>query len=249
MDLLDPKKIDYREIPLVVAPEAHFFMGGVAIDHCGRASLRGLYAAGENAGGLHGGNRLNSNSIPETQVFGHRAGLTAAREALRTPGRPDPRPIEKVQKLLEQAGSDDSVPPDLSRLGEQLRGVADRELGIVRSGEGLDRALNSVDDILQSVDSVSVFSIRGILARIELSDLCATARACAMSALYRTESRAAHYRDDFQASSPEWRRTILYTADKLSTKAIEPDPDETSWDAARKAAATGRAVAEKEYVE
>ena len=63
------------QIQLVVAPEAHFFMGGVAIDDCGRASLRGLYAAGENAGGLHGGNRLNSNSIPETQVFGHRAGL------------------------------------------------------------------------------------------------------------------------------------------------------------------------------
>ena len=79
VDLLDPKKIDYRQIQLVVAPEAHFFMGGVAIDDCGRTSLRGLYAAGETAGGLHGGNRLNSNSIPETQVFGHRAGLTAAR--------------------------------------------------------------------------------------------------------------------------------------------------------------------------
>ena len=81
VDLLDPKKIDYRQIQLVVAPEAHFFMGGVSIDDCGRASLRGLYAAGENAGGLHGGNRLNSNSIPETQVFGHRAGLTAAQKS------------------------------------------------------------------------------------------------------------------------------------------------------------------------
>jgi len=249
IDLLDPKKIDYREIPLVVAPEAHFFMGGVAIDDCGRASLPGLYAAGENAGGLHGGNRLNSNSIPETQVFGHRAGLTAAREALRTPRRPDPAPIEKVQKLLEQAGSDDAVPPDLSHLGEQLRSVADRELGVVRSGEGLERALKSVDDILQSAHRIQISSVRGILARTELSDLCATARACAVSALYRTESRAAHYRDDFQASSPEWRRNIFYTEGNVSTKAIEPDPGEASWDAARKAAASGQAGAEKEYVE
>jgi succinate dehydrogenase/fumarate reductase flavoprotein subunit len=106
-----------------------------------------------------------------------------------------------------------------------------------------------VDDILQSAHRIQISSVRGILARTELSDLCATARACAVSALYRTESRAAHYRDDFQASSPEWRRNIFYTEGNVSTKAIEPDPGEASWDAARKAAASGQAGAEKEYVE
>ena len=60
-----------------MAPEAHYFMGGVDIDDQGQASRRGLFAAGENAGGVHGGNRLNSNSVPDTQVFGHRAGVAA----------------------------------------------------------------------------------------------------------------------------------------------------------------------------
>ena len=78
IELLARKNLDYRAIQLVVAPEAHYFMGGVDIDEHGQASLPGLFAAGENAGGVHGGNRLNSNSVPDTQVFGHRAGVAAA---------------------------------------------------------------------------------------------------------------------------------------------------------------------------
>ncbi len=72
---LDPRGIDYRSIPLVLAPEAHFVMGGVQVDEWGAASRPGLYACGETAGGTHGGNRLNSNAVPETQVFGHRGGV------------------------------------------------------------------------------------------------------------------------------------------------------------------------------
>ena len=81
VERLDPHGIDYRQIPLIIAPEAHFVMGGVLIDEWGASSRPGLYACGESAGGVHGGNRLNSNAVPETQVFGHRAGLAAARHA------------------------------------------------------------------------------------------------------------------------------------------------------------------------
>ena len=249
VDLLDPKKIDYREIPLVVAPEAHFFMGGVAIDDCGRTHLRGLYAAGESAGGLHGGNRLNSNSIPETQVFGHRAGLTAAGEVQGIARRADPKPIETVQELLERAGADDAEPHELTQLTTELRGVVDIELGIVRSGTGLQRALRSLDDLAGRAQVAPVSSVRAILARAELLDLLATARACAMSALYRTESRAAHYRDDFPATNSEWRRTVFYTDGRLMTKAIAGDADEATWEVARKAGASVQAGGEKEYVE
>ena len=248
VDLLDPKKIDYRQIQLVVAPEAHFFMGGVAIDECGRASVRGLYAAGENAGGVHGGNRLNSNSIPETQVFGYRAGLTAAEEAGAMPRRFDPRPLVALETLLQQTGAQDTVDPAYSALAEELRGVMSIQLGIVRSGPGLERALASLVSIGERLACLPVGSVLDVLARGELKDLCATAEACASSALHRRESRSAHYRTDFPHYDPAWRRTVYYGAEGVSTRAIETEADEASWDAIRSGAAPATG-GEREYVE
>jgi fumarate reductase (CoM/CoB) subunit A len=248
VDLLDPKKIDYREVPLVVAPEAHFFMGGVAIDDCGRTSLRGLFAAGENAGGVHGGNRLNSNSIPETQVFGHRAGLAAA-GTVKAAGRFDPAPVQAVERALGGIGMQDAVAADYVALADELRALANIELGIVRSGSGLERALAAFGDIDARADAVPVASLRDVLARAELRDLCATATACATSALHRRESRAAHYRSDYPASDAKWLRTVFYGSSGVHTAPVEPDADEASWDALRHVAAPLKSGAEKEYVE
>lgn len=250
VDLLDPKKIDYRQIPLVVAPEAHFFMGGVAIDDCGRASLRGLYAAGESAGGVHGGNRLNSNSIPETQVFGYRAGLTAAREAaVAPPGRGDRHAVDKAEGMLQQVGSDDAVNPAYHELAEALRGVTNVELGIVRTEAGLKRVLAGAGDIGARGGALPVYTIRDILARADVLDLCATATACAASALHRQESRSAHYRSDFPDTNPAWARTIFYESSGVFTREIETGADEGSWDAMRNVAVLTKAAGEKEYVE
>jgi fumarate reductase (CoM/CoB) subunit A len=250
VDLLDPKKIDYRQIPLVVAPEAHFFMGGVAIDDCGRASLRGLYAAGESAGGVHGGNRLNSNSIPETQVFGYRAGLTAAREAaVAPPGRGDRHAVDKAEGMLQQVGSDDAVNPAYHELAEALRGVTNVELGIVRTGAGLERVLADAGDIGARGGALPVYTIRDILARADVLDLCATATACAASALHRQESRSAHYRSDFPDTNPAWARTIFYESSGVFTREVETGADEGSWDAMRNVAVLTKAAGEKEYVE
>src|SRR5262245_36352429 len=101
VELLDARGIDYRKIELVVAPEAHFLMGGVVIDQDGRCDIAGLYAAGETAGGVHGGNRLNSNAVPETQVIGHRAGLSAASH-VRARNHFDPAPVEIWRRHLDR---------------------------------------------------------------------------------------------------------------------------------------------------
>ena len=249
VDLLDPKKIDYRQIPLVVAPEAHFFMGGVAIDEWGRASVRGLYAAGENAGGVHGGNRLNSNSIPETQVFGNRAGLTAAREMIAPSGKFDRRPVEAIKAMVEKVGSQDVVDPAYAALVEELRGSTSVELGIVRSGQGLERALALIDSIRDRLAGVAVSSLRDVIARAELADLCAVAKACAMSALHRKESRSAHYRSDYPQSETAELRTTFYAGEEVSTEPIVADKDEATWTSFRNSADAAKAGGEKEYVE
>ncbi len=249
VDLLDPKKIDYRQIPLVVAPEAHFFMGGVAIDEWGRASVRGLYAAGENAGGVHGGNRLNSNSIPETQVFGNRAGRTAAREMTAPSGKFDPRPVEAIKAMVDKVGSQDEVDLAYAALAEELRGSTSVELGIVRSGQGLERALALINSIRDRLAGVAISSLRDVIARAELADLCTVAKACAMSALHRKESRSAHYRSDYPKSEAAELRTIFYAGEEVSTEPILADIDEATWTSIRNSAAATKVGGEKEYVE
>ena len=150
--------------------------------------------------------------------------------------------------MLEAVNYADTVNPTYGEVGDRLRSVSAVELEIVRSGSGLELALTSIDDIAARVESLPVGSIHDILARAELLDLCATARACAASALHRQESRSAHYRSDFPNTDPAWLRTVFYDLSGVSTRAVKPDPDEASWADLRNAK-PAKIASEKEYVE
>lgn len=252
VELLDPKKVDYRSIELIVAPEAHFFMGGVLIDEHGRSDLRGLYAAGENAGGVHGGNRLNSNAVPDTQVFGHRAGLDAARHAKGAHGgSADPRPIERIRKRLDDLSSDSGeVATEFGALHAELQQAMMLGIGIVRSDEGLQRAIAEAGAVRERLRRLPVRSLGEMVAALEIDDLCAIGTGCAMSARARTESRAAHYRDDFPASDPAWVRTVTYDRNGVGERAVEIDTQEAARIAMLEATRKARSRAgEREYVE
>jgi L-aspartate oxidase len=122
--------IDPRVQPIPVAPACHYHMGGIATDALGRTSLAGLYAAGECAStGVHGANRLASNSLLEAAVFGARAGRTAATE-------PDPATVPVVC-----VAAPDLPPPALA----QLRQAMSRDAGVVRTAAGLTRLLAEID--------------------------------------------------------------------------------------------------------
>jgi L-aspartate oxidase len=124
--------VDPRVQPIPVAPACHYHMGGIATDAVGASSLPGLYAAGECAStGVHGANRLASNSLLEAAVFGARAGRAAAQET-------DPAPARLVRLLA----------PELPKSALQtLRRAMSRDAGVVRTADGLLRLLDEIDGL------------------------------------------------------------------------------------------------------
>ena len=249
VDLLARKNIDYRTIQLIVAPEAHYFMGGVDIDENGGTNLRGLYAAGENAGGVHGGNRLNSNSVPDTQVFGHRAGMSAAAYAQTvTPACGDTAVVDALALKMSDVVVGEAS-PEMELHGERLRETMGMKLGLVRDRAGLDKAVAAAYDIHATANAAPARTHGDLIAAAELADLCETAAACATSALCRTESRSAHYRSDFPNEDPAWVRTVLYDRNGVSTRSIEIAPEEGALLAFREAHASADSHSEREHVE
>ncbi|MBN1785499.1 MAG: FAD-binding protein [Candidatus Methanofastidiosa archaeon] len=191
--------VDITETPMLVAPTAHHFMGGVKVDPytCESQDISGLFVCGETAAGVHGANRLGGNALAETQVFGKRAGEAAARHAL---GRGMPecdeedarREIERLEAPFE---SDGERPQAL--IG-RLQEVMWKHAGIVRSEALLEEGLKAVGEI----ESQPVRVVKGRrfnlewIDFIELRNMTLVSRAVMMSALARRESRGAHFRSD-----------------------------------------------------
>ena len=184
-----------------VCPAAHYMMGGVKTDLWGRTSLPGLYAAGETAAtGVHGSNRLASNSLLEGLVFGARAGQAMIQDApvgkrsgAALPGSPAPLPQNSSNKEAAKANSKTS--PVCATL-TKIRDVMWREVGILRSGKELADAIKQ----LQTLELPKSGPGR---ADNELRNLHALALLIARSGLAREESRGSHYRSDFPFRNDE----------------------------------------------
>jgi len=228
VERLDPHGIDYRSIPLILAPEAHFVMGGVLIDESGAASRPGLFACGETAGGVHGGNRLNSNAVPETQVFGHRAGQAAARyAATASAGSVADEPVARWAHRLATIGDESSeVSPDLKTTLTAFRDAMWLGLGIVRTEAGLVKAAAQAEATESQVNALRLETLGELVAATELGHLAAAATACAASALFRTESRAAHYREDHPRTDPVWVATVAYSGGRAWRRSLAVEPGE-----------------------
>jgi len=167
-----------------IRPAAHYAMGGVRTDLDGRTTLSGLYAAGEAAGtGVHGANRLASNSLLEGLVFGARAGKKM-RDELKAP-------VQKVSELPPAAYSNGPVSVPAEASVSELQDLMWKDAGIVRTGKGLKQAIARLEDIGTRVSRPH--SRREFEAR----NLQIAGMLVARSALAREESRGAHYRIDF----------------------------------------------------
>lgn len=189
---LEKLGLDHVTYPFIVAPEAHFWMGGVAIDAFGASSVPRLFAAGEAAGGIHGGNRLNSNAIPDTQVFGARAGTRAAQVAIGA--RPCARRTAVPPPPVRDRGLSES---DLAAMLSDLRERMWVSLGILRAAPGIEAGLSHVRTLRDLLHGQGAADAAAIRPWYELGFLCSTAELALTAALFRTESRGAHFREDF----------------------------------------------------
>lgn len=205
--------IDYATYPFVVAPEAHYTMGGLRIDPQGRASLERLYAAGEVAGGIQGGNRLSNNALPEALVFGRRAGIdagTVAREGDHIAPAADD--IAAAIDVVARVRATPSTGAPIDR--RELQGIAYRALGIVRERADLDRGREELARYRERLLAAGPQDAGGLSEWFELRSLLEVAELALAPALEREESRAAHFRDDFPARDDErWRGSIEVTRD------------------------------------
>jgi succinate dehydrogenase/fumarate reductase flavoprotein subunit len=181
--------------PLRVAPAAHHTMGGARIDADGATSVPGIFAAGEAVGGLHGANRMGGNALSETLVFGARTGKAAAAWAGRSLGG---YPASLVKALADRARRWTKGTPVGAELKERLRKLMWEDGGIMRSAQGLSRALAGVQDIQQeaSIPS-SELSGKELIDLIELRSAAKVAGIILEAASLRQESRGAHFREDF----------------------------------------------------
>ncbi len=194
--------IDIPDEPIPVRPSAHYTLGGVVVDRDGATDVPGLFAVGEvSSTGLHGANRLGSNSLLEGLVYGKRAGARVARECAELDDfRP---PFDDTPLRSGEASTTPRTPPlNLQDLQQSLQSLLWRHAGIERTGDGLRDAIVQIREWISYV-------LPGQFAKPEgwtLQNMLTTAFLIVRAALRREESRGVHSRSDFPDSSEAWRK-------------------------------------------
>jgi L-aspartate oxidase len=188
--------LDITREPVPVSPAAHYIMGGVRTDLDGRTTLRGLYAAGEVAcTGVHGANRLASNSLLEGLVFGARAGRAAALDHAGDAPVSPPAAAGDGDGAGEVGISDTNAGEIALAVRKRVRRLMWERVGILRSRQSLLRALREFEQIE-----------RARSLRAPSRNFASVALLIARAALWREESRGAHFRHDFpERDDARWR--------------------------------------------
>lgn len=195
--------LDLTRDRIPVRPGAHYMIGGVAVDADGRSDLPGLLAAGEvTSSGLHGANRLASNSLLEGLVYGARAGAAASADVLAMNDRDDLH----VPLLSNPRQSEAHEPLDLEDIRNSLKSMMWRKVGVDRSGRSLAEALAAVEGWCRYVLPRQFSDPRGW----QLQNMLEVGRLMIRGAIVRTETRGVHTRHDFPEADRRWQRHIAW---------------------------------------
>jgi len=224
--------VDITRQPMEVGPTTHYMMGGVRVDpETQAATVPGLFAAGEVAGGLHGSNRLGGNSLSDLLVFGRRAGLGAAAYAKTVAGGPqvttDAVETVATQLLAPFERGDGENPYAVQEALQEMMGTY---VGIARSHDDLQAALAAINDLRARAARVSVGGSRqynpGWHTTLDLRNLLTVSEAVARAALERRESRGAHTRVEHSDTDPTFGsvNVVVRRAGDTMTVVREPLP-------------------------
>ena len=202
--------LDITKDKIPVRPGAHYMIGGVTVDLEGQTSVPDLWAAGEvKSSGLHGANRLASNSLLEGLVYGTHAGRGAAQAAARIDDQYSAPPLDNPP--LEQPAE----PLDLSDIRNSLKSLMWRSAGVRRDGAGLQESAETIDTWCRYVLPRQFADAEGW----ELQNMLAIARIMIRAADLREESRGTHLRTDFPQLADSWRAHLTFR--RLPTGVLE----------------------------
>ena len=201
--------LDITEEPMEVGPTTHYMMGGITVDaETGASSLKGMYAAGEAAAGLHGANRLGGNSLSDLLVFGNISGRAAANFALNT------EEISFSKSKLKKAANEiidcfsDSKTENPYHLHRELQDIMEMHAGIVREEESLNEGIEKLKDLSKRVENAKATGDRSYNPSwhlcLDMKNMIITSLAVAEAAKERRESRGGHTRLDY----PEYDKEL-----------------------------------------
>jgi len=193
----------------LVAPVAHFFMGGLLVNEQGETGIEGLYAAGEVNGGVHGANRLGGNALTEAWVYGDITGRLAAQYAR---SKKENSSIENLQAIIKDLKSYTEGNSQLSSVEEVRRKLQYQmweNAGVIRTHEGLSGLVGSIEKLKEELFKARASDFRRLTNKLETENMLLVGEAVARSALLREESRGAHYREEFPDEGGEqWIKNI-----------------------------------------
>ena len=229
-------ELDITKEPMEVGPTCHYFMGGIRVDaETTMSSLPGLFACGECAAGLHGANRLGGNSLSDLLVFGYLSGKNAAEYAKKktSHSKIDENQVSKIIRnataiLNRESGANPYL------LHEELEKNMQRNVGIIRSKEELEKGISKLESLKEAYKTVKAKGASqfnpGWHEALSLRNLLITAEAVARAALLREESRGAHTRADFPGEQEHWLGFNIVSfkgsGDEMKLQKVErPNPD------------------------
>jgi succinate dehydrogenase / fumarate reductase flavoprotein subunit len=226
--------VDITKEPMEVGPTCHYVMGGVRVDaDTTQSTVKGLFAAGEVAGGMHGSNRLGGNSLSDLLVFGRRAGLYAALYAKDFGGTltVDSSQIEDATRRMlgpfERSASGENPYSIQSDLQETMQTL----VGIIRNEADIREAIKRIGLLKARARHARVEGHRqynpGWHTALDLESLLTVAECSALAALERTESRGGHTRDDHPYTDDTWGKVnvVLRLKDGRVQVSREPLPE------------------------
>jgi fumarate reductase (CoM/CoB) subunit A len=217
----DLSGIDITKKPMEVSPTAHHMMGGLRISGKTETTIKGLFAAGEVTGGIHGANRVGGNALADTQVFGYIAGHNAAQYALESSlGKIHDEQITQIHRVVISPlqPKQDGVRP--SQIRHNVEELMWTKVGILRTKENLTQALENIQQLKSTsmkIGNQNTTYAYEQLEALQVRNMLTVAEIVIKAALFREESRGAHFREDFPETLPSWRKNIIISNENIHT--------------------------------